>query len=42
MRAGDYQRMERGATHLVQSTQAGCLLFIVSSLQDELLTGAHA
>jgi anti-sigma factor ChrR (cupin superfamily) len=41
MRAGDYQRMERGATHLVQSTRTGCLLFIVSSLQDELLTGTH-
>jgi anti-sigma factor ChrR (cupin superfamily) len=42
MRAGDYQRMERGATHAVQSTRNGCLLFLVSSLQDELLAASSS
>ncbi|NOT32068.1 MAG: hypothetical protein HOP15_16600, partial [Planctomycetes bacterium] len=36
MHAGDYQRMEEGSLHPVQSTRAGCLLLITSSLQDEL------
>lgn len=37
LHAGDYQRAEGGSTHGIQSTQGGCLLFIVSSLEDELL-----
>ena len=37
MKAGDYQRLEGGTTHGVQATRGGCLLFIVSSMQDELL-----
>jgi len=37
MHAGDYQRVEVGSEHPVQSTENGCLLFIVSSLHDELL-----
>jgi anti-sigma factor ChrR (cupin superfamily) len=40
MRAGDYQRIGRGGVHGVQSTDAGCLLFIVSSLHDRLLESA--
>jgi anti-sigma factor ChrR (cupin superfamily) len=36
MRAGDYQRVRRGYRHGVQTTDGGCLLFIVSSLRDEL------
>jgi putative transcriptional regulator len=40
MRAGDYQRVERGSVHPVQTTEQGCLLLIVSSLHDELLEGA--
>ena len=35
--AGDYQRAEGGSVHAVQSTEQGCLLFIVSSQHDELL-----
>jgi putative transcriptional regulator len=34
---GDYQRMDCGSVHEVQSTQAGCLLFVVSSRHDEIL-----
>ncbi|TWT41726.1 ChrR Cupin-like domain protein [Phycisphaerae bacterium RAS1] len=34
--AGDYQRAGQGSRHVVQSTQSGCLLLIVSSLSDEL------
>ncbi len=37
MRAGDYQRMDAGSIHEVQSTRAGCLLLITSSRHDELL-----
>ena len=37
MRAGDYQRAEAGSVHGVQSTEGGCLLFIMSSMHDELL-----
>ena len=37
MHAGDYQRAENQSVHVVQSTQTGCLLFIVSSQHDELL-----
>lgn len=35
--AGDFQRMEAGSCHTVQSTRGGCLLLITSSRQDELL-----
>ena len=41
MHPGDYQRVEGGSLHGVQSTAAGCLLLITSSLHDELLDGAH-
>jgi quercetin dioxygenase-like cupin family protein len=37
MRAGDFQRMERGSRHPVQSTRGGCLLLLTSSRHDELL-----
>lgn len=37
MRAGDFQRMDRGSVHAVQSTRGGCLLLITSSRHDELL-----
>ena len=37
MRAGDYQRLDGGSVHGVQGTRGGCLLFIVSSMNDELL-----
>ncbi len=37
LHAGDYQRAEAESIHGVQSTEHGCLLFIVSSLHDELL-----
>ena len=37
MRAGDFQRAERGTTHPVQYTETGCVLFISSSLHDELI-----
>ncbi len=37
LHAGDYQRAEGGSTHGIQSTASGCLLFIVSSLEDELI-----
>jgi quercetin dioxygenase-like cupin family protein len=37
MHAGDYQRMERGSEHPVQSTRGGCLLLVTSSRHDELL-----
>jgi anti-sigma factor ChrR (cupin superfamily) len=36
MRAGDYQRADAGSHHPAQWTKSGCLLFIVSSLHDEL------
>ena len=37
MTSGDYQRLEGGTVHGVQGTRGGCLLFIVSSMHDELL-----
>jgi len=37
MSQGDYQRLEGGSVHGVQGTRGGCLLFIVSSLNDQLL-----
>lgn len=39
MKAGDYQRLEVGTVHGVQATRGGCLLFIVSSMHDDLLPG---
>jgi predicted ChrR family anti-sigma factor len=41
MVAGDYQRATSGSLHGIQSTVGGCLLFIVSSLHDELSSEAH-
>jgi quercetin dioxygenase-like cupin family protein len=38
LRAGDYQFAPRGSIHGVQSTDEGCMLLIVSSRHDELLT----
>lgn len=38
MTAGSYQRVAAGSRHPVQSTKDGCLLLLVSSLHDELLT----
>lgn len=35
--AGDYQHAEAGSVHAVQSTETGCVLFLVSSLHDELV-----
>jgi len=35
--AGDYQRMESGSRHPDQSTEGGCLLLLISSLNDELV-----
>ncbi len=37
MKAGDYQVAERGSVHPVQSTENGCTLLIISSLDDEPL-----
>jgi anti-sigma factor ChrR (cupin superfamily) len=37
MRAGDYQRVEEGNVHPVQQTEEGCVLFLLSSLEDEIL-----
>lgn len=37
MHAGDFQRMEHGSAHGVQSTDEGCLLLIVSSMSDDLI-----
>jgi len=39
MAAGDFQHVSRGQVHQVQSTTAGCLLLITSSLNDEILPG---
>jgi len=36
LRAGDYQRAERGSRHPVQRSEGGCVLLLVSSLDDEL------
>ena len=35
--AGDYQRAETGSIHEVQSSENGCLLLIMASLNDEIL-----
>lgn len=37
MRAGDYQMARKGSRHPIQSTEHGCVLFLVTSLQDEIL-----
>ena len=37
LRSGDYQRMDEGTVHPVQSTRSGCLLLIASSRHDELV-----
>ena len=37
MKGGDFQHAEAGSTHVVQSTDEGCVLLIVSSLHDEIL-----
>jgi anti-sigma factor ChrR (cupin superfamily) len=37
MHAGDFQRAEGGTSHPVQYTETGCVLFISSSLHDELI-----
>jgi anti-sigma factor ChrR (cupin superfamily) len=37
MKAGDYQRLEGGSIHGIQGTRSGCLVFIISSMHDELL-----
>lgn len=42
MRAGDYQRVEKGSLHPAQTTDEGCTLFISSSMSDELVLGLQA
>lgn len=37
LHAGDYQRAAGDSLHGVQSTETGCLLFIISSTEDELV-----
>ena len=37
MRSGDYEHSLPESVHATQSTRGGCLLFIVSSLGDEIL-----
>jgi anti-sigma factor ChrR (cupin superfamily) len=37
LRTGDYQVASEGSVHGVQRTEVGCVLFIVSSQDDELL-----
>jgi len=37
LHAGDYQRAEATSLHQVQSTERGCLLLIISSMDDELV-----
>jgi len=36
LRAGDYQRADAGTRHPVQTTDGGCVLLLVSSLDDTL------
>lgn len=38
MHTGDFQRAERDSVHVPQWTENGCLLFITSSLDDDLLS----
>lgn len=42
LHAGDYQRADVGSRHGIQSTKNGCLLFIVSSMHDELTEGSRS
>lgn len=35
--AGDYHRAEAGSIHGVQTTETGCMLLIISSIDDEFL-----
>jgi anti-sigma factor ChrR (cupin superfamily) len=37
MTAGDYQWLPAGSTHGRQSTETGCLVFVVRSLHDQML-----
>ncbi len=37
MRAGDFEVVDRGSVHDTQWTEGGCLLFLRSSLHDEIL-----
>lgn len=37
LHAGDYQRAAGDSLHGIQSTDAGCLLFIISSTEDDLV-----
>jgi anti-sigma factor ChrR (cupin superfamily) len=37
MRKGDFQRAEKGSRHVRQSTEGGCVLLLVSSMQDRLI-----
>ena len=39
MERGDYQRVDGGSHHVVQSTTGGCVLFIRCSMSDELIGG---
>jgi anti-sigma factor ChrR (cupin superfamily) len=36
---GDYHRAEAGSVHGVQTTENGCMLLIMSCIDDELLVG---
>lgn len=38
LHAGDFQRAEAASIHVTQFTESGCLLFITSSLEDELIS----
>ena len=38
LHAGDFQRAEADSIHMTQFTESGCLLFITSSLEDELIS----
>ena len=42
MYAGDFQHLGQDSVHPVQSTGDGCLLYLVSSLHDQLLGDASA
>jgi anti-sigma factor ChrR (cupin superfamily) len=37
--AGDYEYLDSGTVHSVQSTENGCLLLIISNIHDELIPG---
>ncbi len=42
MRAGDFQRAEKGSVHGVQSTDDGCVLMIVSSMDDRFVNSGDS